>query len=180
VGVTECVSSTSLGSCAAGSNGCNVQSTAACGAGLVCERLAPASCVDPRWAEWPVPPSTSPTGYTDNGDGTVTDSTTGLMWEKTGTPTAMTQPAAVTYCATMATTGGHSDWRLPSKIELLSIVDYGRYGPSVNAIFTGTLLNYWSSTLAAGSTSLAWGVSFSIGDPNNTGMTNPYFVRCVR
>ena len=139
VGVTECASSTSLGSCAAGPNSCNVQSTAACGSGLVCERFAPASCADPSWAEWPVPPSTSPTGYTDNGDGTVTDNTTGLMWEKTGANTPMTQPAAVTYCATMATTGGHSDWRLPSKIELLSIVDYGRSSPSINPIFMGTL-----------------------------------------
>lgn len=182
VGAIECASSTSLGSCAAGPDSCNVQSTTACGGGLVCERLAPASCADPRWAEWPVPSSTSPTGYTDNGDGTVTDRTTGLMWEKTGTTTAMTHPAAVTYCATMARTGGHSDWRLPSKIELVSIVDYGRDDPSINPIFTGTQLNsYWSSILPyAGITSAAWCVEFGAGSAEGLNLTEGAYVRCVR
>lgn len=178
-GVMECLSSTSLGSCAAGPNSCNVQNVTACGAGLVCGRLAPASCADPRWAEWPVP-STAPTGYTDNADGTVTDSVTGLMWEKTGTTTAMTQPAAVTYCATMATTGGHSDWRLPSRIELVSIVDYGR-NPRISPLFTGTASSdYWSSTSSAENSSFAWFVHFGNGSTDvddTSGMGN---VRCVR
>lgn len=180
VGVPECTSSTSLGSCAAGPNSCNVQSTAACGSGLVCERFAPASCADPSWAEWPVPPSISPTGYTDNGDDTVTDRATGLMWEKTGAITSMTQPAAVMYCATTVRTGGHSDWRLPSKIELLSIVDYGESNlPSMNAIFGGIISGYWSSTPFAG-TSNAWYVSFGYGASVSYDMTGLFFVRCVR
>jgi len=166
----------------AGTNSCNhVQSTTACGGGLVCERIAPPSCADPRWAEWPVPATTSPAGYIDNGDGTVTDSTTGLMWEKTTAPTDMTQPAAVTYCATMATTGGHSDWRLPSKIELVSIVDYGRSKPSINPIFIGPpATSYWSSTPLAGSTSSAWYVYFEFGGASDNELTAMLNVRCVR
>jgi hypothetical protein len=180
VGATECVSSTSLGTCATGPNSCNVQSIATCGGGLVCERVAPASCADPSWAEWPVPPTTSPTGYTDNGDGTITDSVTGLMWEKTGPTTWMMYPAAVTYCGTMATTGGHRDWRLPSTIELMSIVDYGRSDPSINPIFIGTTSTYyWSSTLYVG-TSLVWSVNFYDGAVKGIDMTSLVGVRCVR
>ena len=56
--------------------------------------------------------------YHDNGDGTVTDNFTGLMWAKNanlGSSTMLWQ-AAVDYCANLASIGylGHYDWRLPS------------------------------------------------------------------
>jgi len=174
------LSGTSLRSCAAGPNSCNVQNTTACGSGLVCERVALANCADPQWAEWPVP-SASPPGYTDNGDGTVTDNITKLIWEKTYTTEPLTQTAALTYCATMARTGGYSDWRLPSKIELLSIVDYGRT-TALNPIFIGPLNpngdSCWSSTPVAGSASQAWSV---VNGQTFTGPTTiKDGVRCVR
>jgi hypothetical protein len=128
----------------------------------------------------------SPTAYIDNADGTITDSVTGLMWEKTGTTTGMMYSAAVTYCATMATTGGYKDWRLPAKIELLSIVDYGRSDPSINPIFTGTPgIYYWSSTLSSAThydttTPYAWLVNFYDGVARDLDMTSMVGVRCVR
>jgi len=181
VGASACATSTSLGSCAAGSDGCSVESTAACGGRLVCERAVSASCADPWWAEWPVPPTTRPDGYTDNGDGTVTDGATGLMWEKTGAAATMSQPAAIAYCATMATTGGHNDWRLPAKIELLSIVDYERWNPSMNPIFTRAASDvYWSSVPYAATSSSAWAVNFGYGFAYFMDMALTYQVRCVR
>jgi hypothetical protein len=61
--------------------------------------------------------------YTDNGDGTVTDNVTGLMWQQQAVPsTTYAQSNPTSYCQSL-TLGGHADWRLPSIIELLSIVD---------------------------------------------------------
>jgi len=57
--------------------------------------------------------------YVDNGDGTITDVVTGLMWEKY--MEAMTWYNAQTF-ANEATTGGYTDWRLPSVKELFSLI----------------------------------------------------------
>jgi hypothetical protein len=180
---TSCATSTSLATCAADGS-CFYQvagSLSVCGAGTVCERLAPAACADPNWAEWPVPPSVSPSAYTDNGDGTVTDHVTGLMWQSPPTNATMTQPAAVTYCSTMLAAGGHHDWRLPTKIELLSIVDYGRSSPSINPVFASVVSNaYWSSTSVAGTPFNAWFVDFYDGNSKGYIATYTFYVRCVR
>jgi hypothetical protein len=75
----------------------------------------------------------------DNGDGTVTDSSTGLMWQKT--PECRTDwNSAIVYVRELSL-GGHSDWRLP-RIEELE----GLYRSQCkNMIDAGTKW-YWSST----------------------------------
>lgn len=60
--------------------------------------------------------------YTDNGDGTITDNVTGLMWQKT-MDEKMTYQEAVQY-ANDSNVGGYSDWRVPSIKELFSLIDY--------------------------------------------------------
>ncbi len=72
--------------------------------------------------------------FTDNGNGTVTDKNTGLMWQKeddgarynwyvaAGLPDAAFNPAAKSVCGGL-TLAGYSDWRLPSNAELMSLVD---------------------------------------------------------
>jgi hypothetical protein len=57
--------------------------------------------------------SESGTRYVDNGDGTVTDSATGLMWTKNAYHGPMNWYDAMTYCDSV-TVGGYSNWRLPS------------------------------------------------------------------
>jgi len=59
--------------------------------------------------------------YTDNGDGTVTDEVTGLMWEKNMVLAKWTGALAG---AESARTGGYSDWRLPTLKELFSLILY--------------------------------------------------------
>lgn len=66
--------------------------------------------------------------YRDNGDGTVTDLVTGLMWEKSFTE-GVTWPEAVSGAAA-ARTGGHSDWRLPTIKELYSLILFSGTDPS--------------------------------------------------
>ncbi|HYD63981.1 DUF1566 domain-containing protein [Azospirillum sp.] len=101
--------------------------------------------------------------FRDNGDGTVTDLATGLMWAKADSGTGMEWKQALSY-AEGATTAGHTDWRLPNAKELESIVDYSRspaasdptqLGPAIDPVFsvtnTGTAASpdypyYWSGT----------------------------------
>ncbi len=125
----------------------------------------------------------NPMSYTDNGDGTVTDNVTGLMWQKQGDGTQRSWSDAGTYCTNLGA-GGHSDWRLPAITELLSIVDYGipYPGATINAaFFPNTSADwYWSATAYADDTTTVWDVGFDGGtDYNDTASTLDY-VRCVR
>lgn len=58
--------------------------------------------------------------YTDNGDGTVTDNNTGLMWQQTPPSEKMTYDEAVEYVENLEL-GGYTDWRLPTIKESFSI-----------------------------------------------------------
>ena len=64
----------------------------------------------------------------DNGDGTVTDVATGLMWAKGDSGVALTWQEALAWvqARNAETTLGHADWRLPNAKELQSLVDYTR------------------------------------------------------
>ncbi|MBU1107355.1 MAG: DUF1566 domain-containing protein [Candidatus Riflebacteria bacterium] len=63
--------------------------------------------------------------FVDNGDGTVSDVATGLMWQKADSQKGLTWEMALKYSENL-TLGGHEDWRLPNAKELQSIVDYSR------------------------------------------------------
>ncbi|WP_255498810.1 DUF1566 domain-containing protein [Dysgonomonas sp. ZJ709] len=67
--------------------------------------------------------------FIDNGDGTITDNATGLMWQKADDAVARDWKESLEYAENLVL-GGHSDWRLPDAKELQSIVDYTRC-PSV-------------------------------------------------
>jgi hypothetical protein len=64
----------------------------------------------------------------DNGDGTVTDRATNLMWTKADNGSGLNWAAALAWVQQKNAEGtlGHSDWRLPNAKELESIVDYAR------------------------------------------------------
>ncbi len=127
--------------------------------------------------------------FTDNGNGTITDNVTTLMWQKQDDGTTRLWADAITYCNGLAL-GGYTDWRLPNIKELMTIVDDSVYNPAVNTTyFPGTQsLNYWSSTTDAMSimsvsvTDLAWIVSFSDGKSDIAGKPAGVgnYVRCVR
>ncbi len=61
--------------------------------------------------------------YTDNGDGTVTDNVTGLLWTQDQSDRSMDWSEAPGYCESVAV-GGITDWRVPSLKELWSIRDF--------------------------------------------------------
>jgi hypothetical protein len=152
----------------------------------------------------------APLGYTDNGDGTITDATTGLMWEKKSLDgTAATNPhhrdrmytwadAFAAYAAGLNAGGGfagYTDWRLPNIKELQSIANYEHANPSVSSAFntgcvagctvltcscTASSAFYWSSTTSPGVPMNALGVHFSPFNVVHFEKSNPAFVRAVR
>jgi hypothetical protein len=116
----------------------------------------------------------------DNGDGTVTDTETGLMWQQAEAG-AMTWEAALAYCEALSL-AGQDDWRLPNRNELQSIVDYDFYDPATDTTaFPGAESSYyWSSTAYAGYTGFVWGVGFYGGSVHDYSKSISYYVRAVR
>jgi hypothetical protein len=91
----------------------------------------------------------NPLSYTAPGNGTVTDTHTGLIWQQQTDGIVRTGDEANTYCTSLPL-GGTYDWRLPSIMELLSIVDYatGYPGPATaTAYFAFT---DWSADTVSG------------------------------
>ena len=118
--------------------------------------------------------------YTDNGDGTVTNTKTGLMWQKDTAPGTYNWQHALTYCENLPL-AGYNDWRLPNRNELQSIVDYDRYNPSIDPIFSNTVSSfYWSSTTYATTPNYAWIVRFSYGYVYDSDKSSNHYVRAVR
>ena len=132
-------------------------------------------------------------GYVDNGNGTVTDTVTNLMWQQcsdgssgagcaTGAAAFITWESAISYCEGLSL-GGFTDWRLPNIKELRSIVDSAKStAPAINATYFPATVssNYWSSTSYAPNTSSAWYVYFNAGSVYYNSKTYGYYVRCVR
>lgn len=127
--------------------------------------------------------------FTDNGDGTITDNKTGLMWMQetaphphlSGSLHQMNWKDALSYCENLEY-AGYSDWRLPNIKELDSIVDNSTYNPAIDTnFFPDTMsLYYWSSTTSSHYTGNAWLVDFYSGFGSNSGKSNTYYVRAVR
>ncbi|WP_178985218.1 Lcl C-terminal domain-containing protein [Winogradskyella helgolandensis] len=104
--------------------------------------------------------------FVDNGNETITDKATGLMWSKNDSQKGLDWKAALIY-AEGSELAGYSDWRLPNIKELQGIVDYdfapgakdtSKDGPAIDSIFkTSEITNenneidypyFWSSTSA--------------------------------
>lgn len=133
---------------------------------------------------WPAP------RFTDNGNGTVGDNLTGLIWSRHANapdlalganvcPNAesdMTWQQALDFIACLNTISfaGFADWRLPNVNELESMVNAESADPSVylnangfgnaNPVKQVQSSDYWSSTTDAGDPLSAWDVSFRTGD----------------
>ncbi len=74
--------------------------------------------------------------YQDNGDGTVTDLNTGLMWvQAPDYSQRWTFDECLAYADSM-TVGGYSDWRLPTIKELYSLTDFSGFWELPNGDFS--------------------------------------------
>jgi hypothetical protein len=140
-----------------------------------------------------LPASNPDTAYTVHGDGTVTDSRTGLMWKvcaegQTWTAGACTG-SAVEYpwgnalsLAEGMEYAGHGDWRLPNLKELRSLVEECRINPSINEVVFPNVPSYpfWTSSPDATTSNGAWAVYFNFGYTSWGQRVNINRVRLVR
>ena len=135
-----------------------------------------------RGVSWPSP------RFTDNGDGTVTDRLTGLMWLKDADCMASNYPdfdvdgttgdGLVTWQHALDFVGGinsgaypncganYDDWRLPNRKELFSLIDYSRYNPALlqrHSFVNVQSGGFWSATTCANYTGGAWYVTMYFG-----------------
>jgi hypothetical protein len=142
--------------------------------------------------DWPIP------RFTDNGKGTIRDNLTKLVWLKNANcpGTFATWATALAYvtelnssgtmnainCGDMSKKGAvhQTDWRLPNRNELASLVDLGTFNPALPSGYPFTNFQasfYWSSTTVAGNPLAAWLVNFSTGDVvNGFKATNDYVI----
>jgi len=113
---------------------------------------------------------------------TVTDTKTGLVWQRTAPTTTYSWADAQTYCAGVGSSLGGSGWRLPNIRELNSIVDDTVIKPAIDAnAFPATPAErFWSSTPYANSSYSAWYVLFNDGASAYDDKTYTYYARCVR
>ena len=125
--------------------------------------------------------------YINNGDGTVTDTITGLMWQQRDGG-EMTVEDAIIYCDTL-TLGNYSDWRLPDCHELFSILNHDRANPALDTnYFSDTNAEYWwSSERQANDSNKVWATNAGGGVGNHpksetisAGGTKRFHVRAVR
>ncbi|WP_053517485.1 DUF1566 domain-containing protein [Stenotrophomonas maltophilia] len=96
---------------------------------------------------------------------TVIDSTTGLEFTaRPVTDEPVTHRGAINACGSCRI-GGHSDWALPSRQELLSLVDLSRYSPAIDTdAFPDFPADwFWTADLCAWSSASAWSVYFGYG-----------------
>ena len=111
------------------------------------------------------------------GEFIVTDVVTGLIWQKSYV-TGKTWQQALAYCEELDY-ANQTDWRLPDKNELASLINYEIYGPASD--FPDMPSQYfWSSSSNAGKTSTAWLVNFYGGSVGNIDKTYGGYARCVR
>jgi hypothetical protein len=112
--------------------------------------------------------------------GTVKDNRTGLTWQRAVNEVIYAWADAKTHCATLSLSGG--GWRLPTKKELLTVVDPAHSDPAVDPVgFPLTPKGlFWSASAFAGSTRLAWVVDFRDGSSFNHDVGESEHVRCVR
>jgi len=138
-------------------------------------------------------PAYAPDGrFSDNGDGTVTDAATGLIWKQcaeglsgagcvTGSAVALTWQQALQRGAD-AVFAGSAEWRLPNKNELASLLEQRCYAPAIDMRYFPNTPGgvFWSSSSLAYAPSYAWRVYFQYGGVSPFSKGDAIHVRLVR
>ncbi|MFZ4798895.1 MAG: DUF1566 domain-containing protein [Bacteroidia bacterium] len=119
--------------------------------------------------------------FTDNGNGTITDNLTNLVWQKEPNTNAISWENALVYANNLILEND-SDWRMPNIKELQSLNDEGFFNPSVNTnIFNNMgVKKYWSSTTQQNQVANAWYWNTQFGITSYDLKINSNYLICVR
>ena len=138
--------------------------------------------------------------FKDHYDGTITDTITGLMWDKCSWRASVGQyclsstsaarsiwldalsAPMIANAGSMAGYKSYYDWRVPNRTELGSLVKFGVFNPAIDTTaFPDTPTScFWSSTVDANSPINAWSVNFYDGDSGTRTRDSSCYVRLVR
>lgn len=126
-------------------------------------------------------------------DGTARDNTTGLIWMRCSLgqtwdgKTCSGEAATFAWAAALPAAqrhafAGYSDWRIPNKNELESIVEERCISPAINVTtFPATPLGYfWTASPYAGLAHAAWSIDFGYGSVNASVKSGSIYLRLVR
>jgi len=154
------------------------------------------NCGSHKWACWPMPNQvgsglSNEASYTKNGDGTVVDNITLLMWEDRITAQAFTWEEGIQACEELEL-AGFDDWRLPTRIEITSVLDHSddHTGWAIEAFEAGNSGFHFSAsdwiltitqTGAGAGNDYAWAFNMSDGIVSNAySKSNHSAIKCVR
>jgi hypothetical protein len=117
--------------------------------------------------------------FADNKDGTVSERSSGLIWQQ-GDAGPMSWVSAMEYCAGLAL-AAKDGWRLPTPKELFSLVDHSKRKPAVDTkLFPVTNSSfYWASLIYSKNSDFAWGVFFDLGYLEVQEKNKKAYTRCV-
>ena len=202
--------------------GLNIPLTCACNGGDQCQdggvtETGQTMCWDPLDLALPIDPidcvgtgqdgefrSGLPLEFVDNGDGTISDVHTKLMWEKLSDDGSIHDWDNFSYQwagafgkvsdLNAANFAGYGDWRLPQARELSTLVDFSASSPAVRTAFNKDCKPgcsvitcsctkssfYWSSTTVQAGPTTAWSVLFLNGSLTTALKTSYNYVRAVR
>jgi hypothetical protein len=167
-----------------------------------CQPLSSGYTCRGQFAEWHMPDAVAGSKYAPSFDvtttsGVVIDRVTGLHWQQelpstyggcsgeyAGTEgqvgSACTWAEAKSYCTSLPLAG--QGWRLPTKIELESIIDETKVKPAIDGTFFPNTPSerFWTASPLAGSSGFAWYVDFVYGFSISLAVSDSLLVRCVR
>lgn len=121
------------------------------------------------------------TVLTVGSDEVVRDDITRLVWQRRPDSLLFTWRDSVDYCDAL-NLAGWDDWRLPSRLEMVSLLDLTHTDPSINTdAFPNTPGEwFWTASRQADDPARAWFVYFYFGYPDTDPQQNVYLARCVR
>ncbi len=128
------------------------------------------------------------TYFVNNGDGTITDRVTGLMWQEKPPYQLGGEgeiydlkdwKSSLAYCEELDLSG-YDDWHLPDINELVAMVDYAKKKPALDTAFSGGSTSYWSSTTRTKDNMHGWYVNLDKGSLSYGSKTQTNYVRAVR
>lgn len=156
------------------------------GAGGIADAGEAAVNQDFTWALWPMPNAKNsglprPASYDTSTPGVVIDNVTGLTWQAEPAPFTVPSSEPSKVCAGLDL-GGYDDWRVPSRLELVSLMSYEAESIVDTSAFP--LAPYpswtWSSSTYADQPTSFWIISGFKAFPSTPSADESFAVRCVR